>query len=381
MPPRVLEGGDQNQGREFSPLERMFICKLKMEGKKYPNIARLFSEKFGKSPPTRDGAHKMLTKLTTQGTVMTTRKGNSGPKFKVRTARNIELVRRALERASTRTPGQPGPSARRHTGNISKSSYNRITRKDLRLKPYKIMRLHKVTDQQTAARMKMGRLLARKPAHWYMNLCVSDEAWFTLSGHVFNRQNTVCYSPAGEGVPGQWISEAKQGDEKVMVFCLLHGSGHKFGPFFLSSGKVTQFTYKELLETKVFPVMKEKLGQAKFRRVIWQQDGAKPHQARMVMSWLDTIFKERMLALNCVRGDTWAPSSPDCNPCDFFLWGYLKGKVYQPLPNTLMTLKRKIKIEFDRIPDIMVQKAVFNMKKRGELMVAASGKQFEGRRQ
>ena len=160
MPPRVLEGGDQNQGREFSPLERMFICELKMKGKKYPNIARLFSEKFGKSPPTRDGAHKMLTKLTTQGTVMTTRKGNSGPKFKDRTARNIELVRRALERASTRTPGQPGPSARRHTGNISKSSYNRITRKDLRLKPYKIMRLHKVTDQQTTARMKMGRLLA-----------------------------------------------------------------------------------------------------------------------------------------------------------------------------------------------------------------------------
>ena len=59
----------------------------------------------------------------------------------------------------------------------------------------------------------------------------------------------------------------------------------------------------------------------------------------------------------------------------------MKGKVYQPLPNTLMTLKRKIKIEFDRIPDIMVQKAVFNMKKRGGLMVAASGKQFEGRRQ
>ena len=217
MPPRVLEGGDQNQRREFSPLERMFICEWKMKGKKYPNIARLFSEKFGKSPPTRDGAHKMLTKLTTQGTVMTTRKGNSGPKFKVRTARNIELVRKALERASTRTPGQPGPSARRHTGNISKSSYNRITRKDLRLKPYKIMRLHKVTDQQTAARMKMGRLLARKPAHWYRNLCVSDEAWFTLSGHVFNRQNTVCYSPAGEGVPGQWISEARQGDGLLTV--------------------------------------------------------------------------------------------------------------------------------------------------------------------
>ena len=42
MPPRVLEDGDQNQGREFSPLERMFICELKMKGEKFPNIARLF---------------------------------------------------------------------------------------------------------------------------------------------------------------------------------------------------------------------------------------------------------------------------------------------------------------------------------------------------
>ena len=166
-----------------------------------------------------------------------------------------------------------------------------------------------------------------------------------------------------------------------MAFCLLHGSGHKFGPFFLRGGRVNQFTYKELLESEVFPVMKEKLGQAKFRRTIWQQDGAKPHQAKMVMNWLDTIFKERMLAIKCVRGDSWASYSPDCKPCDFFLLGYLKSKVYQPLPNTLTALKRKIRVEFERIPEIMVKKAVYSMKKRGQLMVAANGGQFEGRRQ
>ena len=153
----------------------------------------------------------------------------------------------------------------------------------------------------------MGRLLSRKPIQWFKNLCVSDEAWFTLTGHVFNRQNTVCYSPAGDGVPHQWIIKASQSQQKVMVFCLLHCSGEKFGPYFMTEGRVTQFTYRDLLESKVFPDMKEKLGQAGFRRTTWQQDGAKPHQARMVMEWLDTIFKERMLAINCLRGDTWNP--------------------------------------------------------------------------
>ena len=383
MPPRISANGHrlhQQQGREFSPAEKIFICNLMMSGEKYPKIVQLFTEKFGKPPPTRNGAYKMVQKLNTNFTVMDMRKGRSGRKITVRTPRNIELVRRSLERAAARKPGQPGPSARRHTENIKKSTYNTITKKDLRLKPYKILRMHKVTDQQTAARLKMGRLLVRKPSHWYRNLCVSDEAWFTLSGHVFNRQNTVCYSPSGEGTPDQWVSEATQGEEKVMVFCLLHGSGHKFGPYFLTGGRVNQFTYRELLETNVFPVMKERLGQARFRRTIWQQDGAKPHQARMVMEWLDTIFKERMLAIKSLRGDSWAPSSPDCNPCDFFLWGYLKEKVYQPLPNNLTALKRKIKTEFERIPNIMVEKAVLNMKKRAGLMITAGGKQFEGRR-
>ena len=85
--------------------------------------------------------------------------------------------------------------------------------------------------------------------------------------------------------------------------------------------RVNQFSYRQLLEDKVFPVMKQTLGLSKFSWTVWQQDGAKQHQARMVMKWLDTIFQDRMLAIKCLRGDTWAPYSPDCNPCDFFLWG------------------------------------------------------------
>jgi hypothetical protein len=35
---------------------------------------------------------------------------------------------------------------------------------------------------------------------------------------------------------------------------------------------------------------------------MWQQDGSKPHQANMVMEWLDGIFEERMLAIKSRRG-------------------------------------------------------------------------------
>ena len=49
-----------------------------------------------------------------------------------------------------------------------------------------------------------------------------------------------------------------------------------------------------------------------------------------------------MLALKSIQGDEWAPHSPDLNPCDFFLWGYLKSKAYKPLPSNLDKLKGRI---------------------------------------
>ena len=87
-----------------------------------------------------------------------------------------------------------------------------------------------------------------------------------------------------------------------------------------------------------------------------------------------------MIALKSLRGDSWAPYSPDYNPCDFFLWGYLKEKVYNPLPSNIATLKRNIKTEYERIPELMVIKAIQNMNKRGRLMVCAEGGQFEGKK-
>ena len=44
------------------------------------------------------------------------------------------------------------------------------------------------------------------------------------------------------------------------------------------------------------------------------------------------------LALN-----SWPPRSPDMTPCDFFLWGYVKERVYvPPLPADLDELRNRI---------------------------------------
>ena len=48
-----------------------------------------------------------------------------------------------------------------------------------------------------------------------------------------------------------------------------------------------------------------------------------------------------MHVMKCLRGNTPAPYSPECNQWDFFLWGYMKDKVYQP--GKMAALKRKVR--------------------------------------
>ena len=128
---------------EFSPGERMFVCQLKLAGNSFPNILRKFQERFGKTAPCRSAMNAMAAKMKTKFTVWNLRKGNSGLKKTVRTPQVIASVQRSLERAAQRKPGQHGQSARRNPQNLSKSSYNRITKLDLKLKPNRILRLHK----------------------------------------------------------------------------------------------------------------------------------------------------------------------------------------------------------------------------------------------
>ena len=66
------------------------------------------------------------------------------------------------------------------------------------------------------------------------------------------------------------------------------------------------------------------------------------------------------------------------NPCDFFLWGFMKDQVYQPMPTTTKQLKQKITDVFLSIPEETVKKAVLSMKSRAQKLVAVEGRGLKG---
>ena len=75
--------------------------------------------------------------------------------------------------------------------------------------------------------------------------------------------------------------------------------------------------------------------------VCLQQDGATCHTSGETIGLLPEKFPGRVISRN---GDyNWPPRSCDLTPLDFFLWGYMKDKVYADASLSIQELKEKIR--------------------------------------
>ena len=103
---------------------------------------------------------------------------------------------------------------------------------------------------------------------------------------------------------------------------------------------VTSDRYCEMLERFLRPKVAQLLADYEPDDVWFQQDGATSHTSRRSLGILQDMFPSHVISL---RGDIgWPRRSPDLNPCDFFLWGYVKSKVFEHRPSTLEHLKAAI---------------------------------------
>ena len=84
-----------------------------------------------------------------------------------------------------------------------------------------------------------------------------------------------------------------------------------------------------------------------------------------------------MVSRRTVLGMDWPARSPDLNPCDYFLWGYAKSKVYNPRPATLDQLENNIRQVIGEIPPAMINRALLDIRARAHACIAAQGGHFE----
>ncbi|KDR23995.1 hypothetical protein L798_07934 [Zootermopsis nevadensis] len=108
-------------------------------------------------------------------------------------------------------------------------------------------------------------------------------------------------------------------------------------------------------------------------RVCWfQQDGATAHTASSTLAMLAEFLGDRVI----FKG-LWPPRSPDLTSPDFFLWGYLKQKVYANNPRTVAELQTNIERCIATIPQAMLRRVSRNVIKRVNLCHREGGSHFK----
>ena len=105
---------------------------------------------------------------------------------------------------------------------------------------------------------------------------------------------------------------------------------------------------------------------------VWfQQDGATANTARAAMAVVRAMFPDCLIS-RC--GDVpWPPRSPDFLMCDFFLWGYLKSRVYEGKPQTLEELKSAIRKQIGMINQEMLERAEANFWEQLQMCILQNG--------
>lgn len=88
------------------------------------------------------------------------------------------------------------------------------------------------------------------------------------------------------------------------------------------------------------------------RSFLFSEMGLKTHYHRAVTSYLDEILPNRWVG---PRGFVeYPPCSPDLTPLGFFLWGYLKDKVYATKSAAVPALRVATEHEWTQIPNAVL---------------------------
>jgi len=239
-----------------------------------------------------------------------------------------------------------------------------------KIRPYKIHLVQELVEDDFYRRSEFCEVLMEKcnvDPNFVYNIIFSDEATFMLNGTV-NRHNCRYWSQ----INPRWMEEVKtQKPQKVNVWTGI--VGHNFiGPFFIN-GNLTSEVYLNLLVENVIPQLEVLYPD---RQNIWfQQDGAPAHFGLIVRNFLNETFPNQWIGR---RGEIeWPARSPDLTPLDFYLWGYLKDKVYENKPENIEDLKAKIVNEMRHIPRITFDNVLREFRDRLGYCLAQNGRHFE----
>ena len=321
-------------------------------------VQRAFRAQYPKQkPPNYTTIKYIVSSFEKTGSVASTSRSRPEPSQKRQDTKN---------KLETMLAEFPNLSIRKAASSldVSPTLVYHVLHDDMHLKPYKFHLWHKLEHHGYQKRVDFASWFLQLPPVTKFYLICCDEAYFYLTLPV-NKQNNRKWARSQplEGI------EVPLHDKKILVWCAISAT-KVYGVFYFENS-VNQHNYLEMLRDFFWP---KQLRTAEYQKHFFLQDGATPHTANTVQTWL----KEKFLT-KFIDKSPWPPRSPDLNPCDFFLWGYLKGRVYNPLPKTLEDLKVNLEREIKNISKDILKSTFLEFEKRCHLLIAAKGGHIENK--
>ncbi|PNF28323.1 hypothetical protein B7P43_G03472, partial [Cryptotermes secundus] len=244
-----------------------------------------------------------------------------------------ETVERVRE-SFVRSPQKSTVRASRELG-LPQQIVWKILRRRLHFKPHRLQLLQQLKPEDYGRHLEFCVTMqqALEDEDFASKLIFSDEATFRLSGKV-NRHNVKLWGTENPRA----IVTLERDSPKLNVFCALSQT-NLYGPFF--------FSYLDMLQLWLF------------RGFCLPTRRGTPHWNIDVRRYLNNELRHRWIG-RVGEADValfaWPPRSPDLTPCDFYLWGYIKDRLYiTPLARTLVELRERIDAAVMTIDRMMLQ--------------------------
>ena len=290
----------------------------------------------------------------------TTAKKKPGPKPKL----SAIQVRNILKRVDSSNPPSQRDLASMY--NVSQTTINKTIKKHNR-RVVKKPKVHGISNDTIEKRYKRSWNLYRllRKNRW-KKVVTCDEAWFYLKDS--RGQTSIQYLKADQKRNEAEVLTQVTHSKGIMVWIAFCADGF-FTPIFVTPGAKIDSDY--YCNNVIKPFYKEYIRRYPDNGLLFHQDSAPAHVSKKTTDFMDN------LGLRYITKNQWMPSSPDCSPCDYWLFGYLKSRMRRRKAKTINGLKKVLKDEVKKIPLSMIHRALRSWPRRCRLVYYNKGNNIE----
>ena len=227
--------------------------------------------------------------------------------------RTLNILKRQVEADPTLTARQLKERNPLLLDKVGVRTIQKCLKLDLGYKRMVAKKRPAITAKQKANRLKFALENIKKYKRKWKKTLFSDESSFVVGG---NRPKWIRRRPGSDRYDPKYINPTVKQPQKLMIWGCINYSGPGNLVALPRNTTMNSVRYRQLLRNH----LKESLRKCKIAKkdAVFQQDGATPHTAKIIGTYLDSI--------NIKYIKPWPGNSPDLNPIEH-VWAHMKKEL------------------------------------------------------